>query len=262
MFRSDPIRLETTLRSLARAIVRAREAGVLGATSVWLIDNGNELALLARGQNAFAHAGVRLELRHGHGNVGYGRGHNIALLAETAEFRLVLNPDVELEENALAHAIAFLREHPRVGLLAPDVRNEKGEREYLCKRYPALADLLLRGFAPAWLRRRFAPRLAQYEMRDLIGDDVVEGIPIASGAFMLVRGEAALRTGGFDPQFFLYFEDFDWSLRLGAIMTNAYVPSVRIVHHGGQAARKGPDHIAMFVAGALRFYRKHGWRLR
>ena len=40
------------------------------------------------------------------------------------------------------------------------------------------------------------------------------GIPALSGAFMLVKRVAIDRTGGFDPQFFLYFEDFDWSVRL------------------------------------------------
>jgi hypothetical protein len=37
-------------------------------------------------------------------------------------------------------------------------------------------------------------------------------------------------------------------------------PQVRIVHYGGQAARKGLRHIRMFAASAIRFYNKHGWK--
>jgi hypothetical protein len=264
-WRPDLAQLEATLRSLAVAVAHAHEQATLGATRLWLIDNteGDESLVRIREccARALAGRGVTLELRHGQGNVGYGRGHNIALAADQSDYRLILNPDVEMEADALSAALGFLRQHPQVGLVAPAVRDDSGAPQYLCKRYPSVFDLLLRGFAPAWLKRRFAARLARYEMSDTIVDDVVEGIAIASGAFMLVRGDLVRSTGGFDPRFFLYFEDFDWSLRLGRLALNAYVPSVRVVHHGGGAARKGWSHIAMFVAGAVRFFHKHGWKL-
>jgi len=67
-------------------------------------------------------------------------------------------------------------------------------------------------------------------------------------------------TGGFDPRYFLYFEDFDWSVRLNRVTKTAYVPAVQIGHHGGGAAKKGFKHIYYFVKSALRFYRRHGWK--
>ena len=71
---------------------------------------------------------------------------------------------------------------------------------------------------------------------------------------------AVTGAGGFDPSFFLYFEDYDWSMRLARVTTTAYVPSVRIVHYGGEAARKGWRHVESFVRSGVRFYRKHGWK--
>jgi GT2 family glycosyltransferase len=198
--------------------------------------------------------------------------------------------------------VRWLDAHEDVGALAPLARDAAGRRVYLCKRYPAIFDLFLRGFAPALMRRIFRGRLDRYEMRDILGaeppEDVI-GIPALSGAFMLVkrfaidqtggfdpkfflyfedfdwsvrlnritrtafvlaRRDAVDRTGGFDPRFFLYFEDFDWSVRLNEVARNAYVPSVSIVHHGGGAARKGWRHIAWFIRSGFRFYAKHGWR--
>jgi hypothetical protein len=35
---------------------------------------------------------------------------------------------------------------------------------------------------------------------------------------------------------------------------------VHVVHHGGEAARKGFAHVRWFVKSGRRFYRKHGWR--
>ncbi len=100
-------------------------------------------------------------------------------------------------------------------------------------------------------------------MRDVIdgkANGFVSPVPVMSGCFMLLRRKAVDATGGFDPGFFLYFEDFDWSVRLNRVAGSAYVPAVRIVHHGGGAARKGWRHIAWFSRSATRFYRKHGWK--
>jgi GT2 family glycosyltransferase len=77
---------------------------------------------------------------------------------------------------------------------------------------------------------------------------------------MLVRRKAIDATGGFDPKFFLYFEDYDWSVRLNKIGATAYLPSFRVVHHGGGRAAKAGSTSAWFVQSGVRFYRKHGWR--
>ena len=77
---------------------------------------------------------------------------------------------------------------------------------------------------------------------------------------MLVRRKAIDTTGGFDPKFFLYFEDFDWSVRLNKVTQTAYLPSFRSCTTADSAARKGSKHIDWFVKSGFRFYRKHGWR--
>ena len=78
-----------------------------------------------------------------------------------------------------------------------------------------------------------------------------------SGASCWLRRKAIDATGGFDPSYFLYFEDFDWSVRLNRITKSAYVPAVQIVHHGGGAARKGLRHVALLRdAARVRFYRQ------
>ena len=95
--------------------------------------------------------------------------------------------------------------------------------------------------APAFVQRVFRRRLHRYEMRDVMDADPprdVIGVPALSGAFMLVKRFAIDRTGGFDPRFFLYFEDYDWSVRLNAVTRSAYLPAMRVVHHGGRASTR------------------------
>jgi GT2 family glycosyltransferase len=85
-------------------------------------------------------------------------------------------------------------------------------------------------------------------------------VPIVSGAFMFFRGSVLRRLGGFSDDYFLYFEDFDLSLRAAEVCRIAYVPSVRITHFGGDAAGKGIRHVSLFMKSACTFYRQHGWR--
>jgi len=216
------------------------------------------------GATRFRDSGVTMSYLHGHANIGYGAAHNLLMHGGNTHYHLVLNPDAELAADALTVGLAYLDAHPDIGVLAPAVTAPDGAREFLCKRYPSVLDLALRGFAPAGLRRMFRRRLERYEMRDVIdtagGEAGVSPIPVISGCFMLVRRKAIDTTGGFDPGFFLYFEDFDWSVRLNRITRSVYVPGVRIVHHGGGAARKGWRHVLAFTRSAARFFNKHGWK--
>ena len=256
---------EQTVSSLAKALLAAgRHDATQPRYRVYIIDNaGPESEPLAKALRAICArltAMATIVWRSGHGNVGYGRGHNLVLAGDRGRYHLVLNPDVGLDELAIVTALEFFEHNPDVGLLAPAVTNGTGQTEFLCKRYPALFDLVLRGFAPVWLRRLFAERLAHYEMRDCIGSDIVRDVPIVSGCCFFVRSEVFQSVHGFSADYFLYFEDFDLSIRLRAVTRSAYVPGVRIVHHGGHTASKGLWHIVQFVRSARIFYAQHGWK--
>lgn len=250
--------LRDTLQSLSRALDAARTAGILVEADVAVVDNGPKAEWTEHLGELASRCHARLI--SGHGNVGYGRGHNIALLDSTSDFHLVLNPDVIVDEHAIDEALRFMSAHPQVVMLAPQMRGAAGEQLFLCKRYPSILDLALRGFAPSWLKRQFDTRLARYEMRDLPLDKPTLGVPVLSGSFMFCRREPIAAIGGFADEFFVYFEDFDLSLRASRTGMLAFVPLVKAVHFGGNAARKGWRHILLFARGALVFFRRNGWR--
>jgi GT2 family glycosyltransferase len=258
--------LERCLGTLAKALDAARDERLLRAVNVVLVDNSvsraTAEAVVRLGEARFKDSGVTMNYLHRHVNIGYGSAHNLVMHGGNTNYHLVLNSDVELAPDALVAGLRFLGAHPEVGVLAPAVSGPDGEREFLCKRYPSVLDLALRGLAPAGLRRLFKKRLDRYEMRDAVAlaDGPVSPVPLMSGCFMLVRRNAVEATGGFDPGYFLYFEDFDWSVRLNRVTQSAYVPSVRIVHHGGGASRKGWRHVVEFAKSAVRFFNKHGWK--
>lgn len=258
---SPPALLGRTLDSLERAIAKAGVA--LAEVKVALVDNASTAAAVTGARRLLdgrGHGKVSFEWRQMGENRGFGAGHNSVISSVDSDLHLVLNPDVELDADLLVAGIASLAAHPDIVLLSPRATGAHGGQEFLCKRYPSVLALLLRGFAPAFLRRRYDALLAGYEARDLCAGPLEADVPIASGCCMLARGAALRAIGGFDEGFFLYFEDFDLSLRLKAQGRVVYSPALRVVHHGGYAARKGFRHWCYFARSGLSFFRCHGWR--
>lgn len=262
---SDLTRLAGTLQCLAASLQRAVDCGAVSAAKVVVHDNQSCAQYRAALSEQLGHysmvfvAPLSLTLNLGDTNFGYGAGVNRAFFDSDSDWALVLNPDIELAENALEEGLQLLSERETAVAVSPLCRGGSGRREYLCKRYPAILDLLLRGFGWRWVRDRFSDRLARYEYQDL-QDSVPSPVTLVGGACMLIRRQILERVDGFDESFFMYFEDFDLSLRLGIHGELLYLPSMQVVHHGGFAARKGWRHILWFVVSATRFYRRHGWR--
>ncbi|MFO3874671.1 glycosyltransferase [Serratia marcescens] len=195
-------------------------------------------------------------------NIGYGRAHNLTL-SHDYDYHLILNPDIILYEDTLAVAMRFMNDNPQCGLLTPLARWRNGERQFMCKRYPSVFTLLLRAFAPAIVKKFFKFRLDHYNMVDAINEtDNYWNPQIVSGCFMLFRSDVLQQLAGFDPQFFLYFEDTDLSFRASSITHVAYVPSVKIIHHGGNVSKKGIKHILFFCHSMVKFFNKYGWKIR
>jgi len=256
--------LQGALESLRASAEAAREAGYVDTIEVRLVDNASaehyrsRLAALVRDWPESA--GLTLACQWLPGNRGYGHGHNTAIGSLESDVHLVLNPDVELATDTLCAGLSLLAHNPDVVLVSPRVVGSGGEQEFLCKRYPSVLVLLLRGFAPGFVQRWFRHRLDVYEMRDLCAGEEQVDVGIASGCFMLMRTPVLRAAGGFNEDFFLYFEDFDLSLRLEHRGRLVFDPAVRIVHHGGYAASKGWRHLRYFLASGILFFNRHGWR--
>ncbi len=260
VYRPDRAELSSTLASLGVACEALHIIRPGLPVALYLVDNGG-LPDVRAALGALHSQDVTSTILTGHGNVGYGQGHNLAIERAAGRYHLVLNPDIDLDADALVRAVDFFEAHPDAGLLTPWIGDEQGRQQFLCRRYPTLLDLFVRGFLPGRVRRLFARRLARYEMRDLINDrDIVWDPPIVSGCFMLFRTGVLKKLSGFDARYFLYFEDYDLSLRAHDVARVVYTPAVRVLHHGGGAARKGSAHIRMFASSAYKFFSRFGWK--
>ena len=255
--------LESSLLSLFEALSACQDSCVKPIVSIFVVNNGDDSLsqfICAIKSTAPPLEGLSIDLLEGQGNVGYGAAINLTLGLGEFSYRLLLNPDVTMHPAAISEGLRFLESNESVVAVSPLCTNKKEVRQHLCKQYPTLLDLALRGFAPKIISALFENRLSRYEMRELPVDRPSVGIPVISGCFIMCRGWAFDDVSGFDPRYFLYFEDFDLSLRLSTLGELAFLPSVKITHEGGFAAKKGIHHILIFGQSAVKFFNKFGWR--
>ncbi|MFK8047876.1 MAG: glycosyltransferase family 2 protein [Halioglobus sp.] len=257
--------LQSTLQSLLLSSSKARQDDYLETLSLYIVDHSVDSAYSAQVRSLLENIPdaefFSINYHVAEQNTGFGAGNNYPLENLQSDFHLVLNPDVEIAKPAISVALNHLLIDEAVVLLSPRVTGEDGSQEYLCKRFPTVFVLLLRAFSPVFLRRLFQARLDDYEMRDVCSGVEVANIDLASGCFMMLRSEPFTKVGGFNEKYFLYFEDFDLTLRLRDFGRTVFDPAVEIVHHGGYAASKGFRHVAMFMRSGVRFFNTHGWRL-
>ena len=191
-------------------------------------------------------------------NLGYGRGHNLALAASKGRCRynLVMNTDLQMEREVVPGLVAFMDSHPEAGLTMPKVRYPDGSIQRLCRLLPVPADLLGRRF---FARTRWAQaRNAKYEFHDWNYDTIAE-FPFLSGCFMLIRRSVLDAIGYFDERYFLYAEDLDLSRRIHAAARTLYVPTQTVVHEYRSQSRPSFRRLRYAAVSLIRYFTKWGW---
>ncbi len=209
-----------------------------GSADVHLVNNaapGDDAAVLAAMHEAPGwRARVRLWLETE--NHGFGRGNNVVLNAlkersEPPEYVLLLNPDAELENDALDILIAALAANPGAAAAGAAITFPDGSRATSAFRFPtgvsAFLDIL-----------KFGPldRIFKSYRVPLAPDHPPGPVDWVSGAAVMFRFEALRQCGFFDPDFFLYFEETELQNRLArAGWETVFVPEARVRHAEGAA---------------------------
>ena len=191
-------------------------------------------------------------------NVGYGRGNNLVIANTDSKYHLVINPDLFVDADALFEAIRFMEKNIDVGLLTPAVFGEQGERHYMCKRNPTLLTMYLRGLSPFWLQSLLKSIVDSFEMRDCDYEKLIHPVEYPTGCFMFFRTEPLKAIGGFDPDYFLHYEDADIGRRMLRLARIVYVPQVRVVHRWARDTHRSLKAKMITVRSGFLYWRKWG----
>lgn len=190
-------------------------------------------------------------------NIGFAAGVNHALRHSNGDRIMIANPDVTVQPDTLAAAVAFLDAHPEVGILLPRLINLDGTVQASIRRFYTWPVVL---FARTPLRALgYRPKFFRDYLYESLPRDQPIDVDWGIGAAMFLR-RAECEGGIFDERFFLYFEDVDLCLRTWQRGRRVvYCPHLTCLHAHRRASSNpfsGPGW--MHLKSMLRFIRKHG----
>jgi N-acetylglucosaminyl-diphospho-decaprenol L-rhamnosyltransferase len=206
---------------------------------VVLADNGSTDGAPER---ATGRPGVTL-LRTG-ANLGYGRAANLAVPLSAGEWVVVANPDLRWEPGALDALVEATQRWPRAGVLGPAILSPDGTLYPSARELPSLGRGIGHALCGWWWPSN--PWTAAYRRERGADSRLVERVAgWLSGSCLLLRREAFDAVGGFDPAYFMYFEDLDLCERIGgAGWQSVYVPGAVVTHEGGASTSRDPRAMA------------------
>jgi N-acetylglucosaminyl-diphospho-decaprenol L-rhamnosyltransferase len=176
-------------------------------------------------------------------NLGYGGAMNagVQLLPDDIRWVLISNPDVVLTPGAIDALVAAGDEDPTIGSVGPAILTSEGEVYPSARAVPSLRTGIGHAlFVNLWIDN---PWTRAYR-NDTVTTPVRRDAGWLSGACLLVRRSAFEQLGGFDPAYFMYFEDVDLGYRLGKHgYRNVYEPRAVVTHSGAHATTTESDRM-------------------
>jgi len=152
-------------------------------------------------------------------NLGFSGGNNIGIQASEGEFVLLLNNDTEVDPGFLEPMIELLEHNPLIGAVSPKIK------------YFSRPDLIqYAGFSKM---NRFTLRMhgiGNNKPDNEMYNHVME-TPYAHGCAMLVRREVINNVGLMPEEYFLYYEEHDWSESIRRSGYSIYYQPKSVVFH-------------------------------
>ena len=196
-------------------------------------------------------------------NLGYGRAVNrlVRSLEVLPAYLGILNTDLSWDQNTFSLLLGWLQVHPDVVLAVPQIVDERGVVQKLCKQNPTVLGLLSRRFIPRWCKPNWLRRYDNWYVMHSQNYQQVFEAPYLSGCCMLTHSESFQNVGGFDERYFLYLEDADLTRKLVSLGRCIHLPQASIVHAWGRG-NYGSWYLTLVnLHSAWLYFCKWGWAL-
>lgn len=191
-------------------------------------------------------------------NLGFGKANNLGAKYAKGEYLFLLNSDTILKNNAIKHLYDFIITDPTVGIVGGNLFDEDGNHAHSFKLNQIdLSSLKVPSFFKA-MRHKLSGKMTDWEFNDT--KEPIELNGYITGADLMIKKSIFDEVGGFDKDFFMYFEESEMTVRVRQLGYKVYsVPAAEIIHLEG-ASTNGRSFSErrqrMFNESAVLYFRK------
>lgn len=182
-------------------------------------------------------------------NLGFAGGNNLGIKAAKGKYIFLINNDTVFKDFNIQPIINRLKSSHRIGLVCPKIRFEWGNNLIQYAGYTPLSRITARN------------RSIGFGEEDNGQYNIAHSTPYAHGAAMLIKRDAIDKVGLMPEDYFLYYEEIDWSM----MFTKAdyeiwYDPSCTIYHKESQSTGQNSPLRTYFMTRNRLLLVKRNWR--
>lgn len=133
-------------------------------------------------------------------NLGFAGGNNLGINAATGKYLFFINNDTIIKDFNINVLINRLESSSKIGMVCPKIRFAWEDNPIQFAGYTKLSRITLRNKAIG------------FGEKDMGQHNTPHPTPYAHGAAMLVKREALEKVGKMPECYFLYYEEYDWSI--------------------------------------------------
>jgi len=190
-------------------------------------------------------------------NLGFTKGCNQAIHASTGDYVFILNPDTEIQNDAIEKLMKYLDAHDDVGVVAPQLLSSGGNIQYSCRTFPTYRDM----FFEMTLLSTFFPKskfFARWKMRYFDHKSTRE-VDQPMGAALLLKRKVLESVGGLDERFVMFYNDVDFCKRIhDSGFKLVFLHEARVKHIQGISVYKDRSGmIRIWNSDCLKYFKKH-----
>ena len=182
-------------------------------------------------------------------NRGFVRGSNQGMrhaLSKDADYVFLLNNDTVVEPGVLSLLVATAERSGDTGMAGPKIY-KYGEERVLDSAGTRTIPWLAQGF------------LLGHGEEDRGQFDSSAEMPYITGTALLVKRAVLEQAGLMDEDYFCYFDDFDWGMKVREAGYRLLMEPKAVVHHKGSrtAGFNSPFYMHHMMRSRILFARKH-----
>lgn len=191
-------------------------------------------------------------------NFGFAKSINQGAKIAKGKWLLFINSDTKTRKDTISKLIPVTKKH-NIGVIAPKVISENGEVQPTVLDYPSVWSVFIE---MSYLYKIFPMLFFSPQSTKSYYENVINP-PSIGATYLMTPKKLFMSLGGFDENYFIYFEDIDYCKKLKEIGYKLIFENKAVISHIGHGSFGGSRKETYYLDSLFYWWKKHymkrGW---